>query len=95
MVGIVTSELSPAIRISLSAGMRGNAIYLQCSELHMPCLPLKALYGSVVTPGFGAQHTRLKLPANNLGGDPDCPSVPFSYLGNADANSPGIQGASM
>lgn len=63
--------------------------------LYTPCFPWKALHRSAVTPGSGAQHTWLKLPGNNLGVHPDCLSALFSYLGNADVNSPGIQVASV
>jgi hypothetical protein len=63
--------------------------------LRMPRLPLEVLYGSVVTPGFRAQCTWLKLPGKSLGGGPAFFTAPLSYLGNADVNSPGSQGTGM
>lgn len=58
-------------------------------------MPLEVLYGSAVTPGFGAQYTWLNLPGSNFGGGPAFFTAPFSYLGNADVNSPGSQGIGM
>lgn len=63
--------------------------------LRVPCLPSEALYGSAVTPGFGARDTWLKLPGNNLGAGPAFFTAPFSYLGNADVNSAGSQSTGM